>query len=122
MLTIHTDRVGDIAIIECSGRLVQSNSAFALRDAVMIHDDARVILLDLSSVTSVEGGGLGMLMFLERWAYDHDISFKLFNPTRSVKERLDLANSIPDFEVATADEVRALLSRNFGLTSVTSTM
>jgi anti-anti-sigma regulatory factor len=109
MLGIHTEKSEDVAVIECDGRIVKSDSAFALRDAVMSQDDVRVILLDLSGVSSVEGGGLGMLMFLQRWAYDHDIRFKLFNPTRTVWERLQLANSIPEFEIASPDEMRALL-------------
>jgi|SRR5580692_1510808 len=109
MLDIHSEKVDGVAVVECNGRIVQSDSAFALRDAVMLQDDARIILLDLSGVSSVEGGGLGMLMFLQRWAYDHDIRFKLFNPTKSVRERLRLANSIPDFEIASSGEVQALL-------------
>jgi anti-anti-sigma regulatory factor len=109
MLSLHSDRVEDVAVVECNGRIVRSDSAFALRDMVMSQKDARIIVLDLSGVSAVEGGGLGMLMFLERWAYDHDIRFKLFNPKRSVRERLELANSIPEFEIATPDEIQALL-------------
>jgi anti-anti-sigma regulatory factor len=109
MLSLHSEKIDDVAVVECNGRIVQSDSAFALRKAVMSQDDARVILLDLSGVSAVEGGGLGMLMFLERWAYDHDIRFKLFNPTKAVRERLELANPLPDFEIVTPDEMRALL-------------
>jgi|SRR5580698_5870777 anti-anti-sigma factor len=110
MLDIHTEKIEDVAVIECSGRIVQSDSAFALRDAVMSQVDARVILLDLSGVSAIEGGGLGMLMFLERWAYDHDIRFKLFNPTRSVRDRLQVANCLPEFDIATTDEISATLA------------
>jgi anti-anti-sigma regulatory factor len=110
MLSIHSERIDDVAVIECTGRIVQSKSAFALRDAVTLQDDARVILLDLSGVSAIEGGGLGMLLFLQRWAYDHDIQFKLFNPNRSVWERLQMANSLPDFEIASPHEIQAVLS------------
>jgi len=109
MLHIYTEKFADLAVIECTGRIVQSDSAFLLRDAVMSQNNAHVILLDLSGVSSIEGGGLGMLMFLQRWAYDHDIRFKLFNPTGTVRERLQLANSIPEFEIASPDEMRAVL-------------
>jgi anti-anti-sigma factor len=109
MLNLHTERIENVSVIECDGRIVQSDSAFALRNLVMSQADARIILLDLSGVSSIEGGGLGMLMFLVRWAYDHDIRLKLFNPTRSVREKLQLANSLPDFEIATPEEVRAIL-------------
>ena len=109
MLSLHSEKIDDVAVVECNGRIVQSDSAFALRDAVMRQRDAHTILLDLSGVSAVEGGGLGMLMFLDRWAFDHDIRFKLFNPTKAVRERLEVANPLPEFEIVTSDEMRALL-------------
>jgi hypothetical protein len=35
MLHIYTEKFADLAVIECTGRIVQSDSAFRLRDAVM---------------------------------------------------------------------------------------
>jgi anti-anti-sigma regulatory factor len=89
---------------------VRSDAAFALRDAVQSQNGVHVILLDLSGVSALEGGGLGMLLALQHWAYDHDIRLKLFNPTKSVYERLTVANSLPALEVVTSDEVRAIIS------------
>jgi len=109
MLSLHTQSVEDVSVVECTGRIVQSDSAFALRDAVMAQEDARIILLDLSGVSAIEGGGLGMLIFLRRWAYDHDIRFKLFNPTKPVSDRLEMANSLQGFEIVTPDEMLAIL-------------
>jgi len=110
MLSIHIDNIGDLAVIECEGRIVQSEAAFKLRQAVISQLDARIIALELTEVSAIEGGGFGMLLFLQRWAYDHDIRLKLFNPTRTVRERLERANSMPDFEIATLDEMMALLT------------
>jgi len=53
------------------------------------------------------GGGLGMLVLLQRWAQDHDIRFKLFNPSTPVRDKL---NHI-DFEIATLEQMMTLLSR-----------
>ena len=68
-------------------------------------------MLDLSEVRAIEGGGLGMLVFLQRWAYDHDVRLKLFNPTKWVQDRLEHASSMPEFDIATLDEMMALLAR-----------
>src|SRR5437867_10397316 len=87
MFSIHTDKIGDMAVVECEGRIVRSDAAFKLRDAVTSQTDANVVVLDLSEVYAVEGGGLGMLVFLQRWAQDHDVQLKLFNPSRSVREK-----------------------------------
>jgi anti-anti-sigma regulatory factor len=55
MFSIHVDTVGDAAVIECEGRIVRSAAAFELRDAVIAQQDVRVIVLDLSRVSSIEG-------------------------------------------------------------------
>ena len=61
MLSIHIENVGEMAIIECEGRIVRSEAALELRKAVNLQSDARTIVLDLSEVSAIEGGGLGML-------------------------------------------------------------
>jgi len=110
MLDLGIDRIGELGIVECIGRIVRSETAFALRRAVTSLADSRIIVLDLSEVSAVEGGGLGMLIFLERWAHDHQIQFKLFNPRKSVRDRLELVRSIRAFDVASLQEMMALLA------------
>jgi anti-anti-sigma regulatory factor len=109
MLGVHIEKIGDLTLIECEGRLVRSEAAFELREAITSQRDARIIVLDLSEVRTIEGGGLGMLTFLQRWTYDHDIQLKLFNPSKSVREALERANSLPEFYIATLGEVLAHL-------------
>jgi anti-anti-sigma regulatory factor len=87
MPSIH-DKVGEMATIECAGRFVRSGAAFKLRDAVRSQTDARVVVLDLTEMHALGGGGLGVLVLLERWAQDHDIRFKLFNPSGPVRDKL----------------------------------
>jgi hypothetical protein len=55
---------------------------------------------------AIGGGGLGMLMLLQRWAQDHDIRFKLFNPSRPVQDKLKHV----DFEIASLRQMMSLLS------------
>ena len=110
MLSVHIDNIGEMAVIECDGRIVRSEAAFKLRAAVNSQSDARIIVLDLSEVPAIEGGGLGMLVFLQRWAHDHDIRLKLFNPRQPVRDRLEHTNSMREFDIATLDEMMALLA------------
>jgi anti-anti-sigma regulatory factor len=112
MLIVHIENIGDMALIECEGRIVRSEAAFKLRQAVNLQSDARIIVLDLSEVSAIEGGGLGMLVFLQRWAQDHDIRLKLFNPRQSVRDRLEQASSMREFDIVTLDEMMALLARS----------
>jgi len=60
--------MGELAVVECEGRIVQSEAAFKLRQTVTSQTDARIGALELSEVHAIEGGGLGMLVFLRRWA------------------------------------------------------
>src|SRR6202007_267175 len=61
MFSIHIESVGDMAVVQCEGRLVQSEAAFRLRDAILSQRNSRVVVGDLSEVRAIEGGGVGML-------------------------------------------------------------
>jgi len=110
MLSIASENVGDMAILKCDGRLVQSDAAFKLRQAVIAEADARVIVLDLTEVHAIEGGGLGMLWALQRWADDQGIELKLFNPIGSVKNRLEHYNAMMHFHIASVGEMIVMLA------------
>ena len=91
MLSVQIESICDLAVVECEGRIVQSEATFRLREAVTSQRDARIIVLE---VRAIEGSGLSMLGFLQRWDYDHDIRLKLFNPSKSVQKRLEHASSV----------------------------
>jgi anti-anti-sigma regulatory factor len=110
MLDLGIDRIGELGIVECRGRIVRSEAALKLRRAVTSLEDLRIIVLDLSEVNAIEGGGLGMLQFLLRWTRDHGIQFTLFNPRKSVRDRLELVRSTPPFHIASLEEMMALLT------------
>jgi anti-anti-sigma factor len=110
MLNVTVENIGEMAVVECEGRIVQSEAAFKLREAVTSQTDARIVVLELSEVDAIEGGGLGMLVFLQRWARDHNIRFLLFNPSKSVRNGLKRARSISEFYIPTMDEMMALLA------------
>ena len=113
MFDIHLENVGDVAVVQCEGRIVQSDAAFRLRDVIRSQRNCRVVVVDLSEVEEIEGGGLGMLAYLQRWAHAHNIKLKLFNPSTMVHDRLERA-WMPQLEVASADEMIALLDRAEG--------
>jgi anti-anti-sigma regulatory factor len=110
MLAIHVENLGDLAVVECKGRIVRSESVFKLRDVVQAQADARIIAVDLSEVEAMGGGGLGMLTLLDRWARQHDIQFKLFSPSRSVMEGLVGNRSILNFEIVTFHGMMSILA------------
>jgi anti-anti-sigma regulatory factor len=110
MLAIRVENLSGLAIIECKGRIVRSESVFKLRDVVRAQTAASVIALDLSAVEAIGGGGLGMLAFLDRWARDRDIQLKLFSPSRSVVDGLVHSRLMPNLEIATFHEMMDILA------------
>jgi anti-anti-sigma regulatory factor len=73
MLNVTVESIGELAVVECEGRIVQREAAVKLRKAVTSQTDARIVVLELSEVHAIEGGGLGTLVFLRRWALEHNI-------------------------------------------------
>ncbi len=112
MLAIHVENLSDLTVVECKGRIIRSEEVFKLRDVVLAQAAARIIALDLSEVAAIGGGGLGTITFLDRWARDHNIQFKLFSPSRPVVEGLVRNRSILDFEIATFHEMMGILSHS----------
>ena len=108
-MTLHTEMIGDMTVIECEGTIVRTAAAFSLHKAVTSQPSSRTVVLDLTEVSTIEGSGLGMLCFLQSWAKEHDIQLKVFNPTYSVKNRLESTNSVAKFDIATLPEMMALL-------------
>jgi anti-anti-sigma regulatory factor len=109
MFAVHNEKIGDVAIVLCEGRMVGSDAAFKLRDEVRRQREARVVLLDLSELQSLGGDALGMLVFLQAWARSVGIEFKLFDPPPGVRQSLQRLRSAAEFEMASIDEVLDLL-------------
>jgi anti-anti-sigma regulatory factor len=99
--------VVDVAVIRYSSSVVGNSGAYQLRDAVASQQAARAIVLEMTGVDEVEGGGLGMLVFPRCWTRDHGIPCMWFNPSRNVREKLETAGSIGEVEIASVPEVMA---------------
>jgi anti-anti-sigma regulatory factor len=110
MLNVTVAKIGELAVVGCEGRIVQRESAYKVREAVTSQTDAQIIVLELSEVRAIGGGGLGMLAFLQRWAREHNIRFLLFHPSKAIESRLKHARSIGEFYIASLEEMRAVLA------------
>jgi len=88
MLTVHTDIIGDTAVIDCEGRLAGWDAGITLHNAVRSQEDSRTIVLDLSELYQIDDNGLRTLSALQAWAMNNDIQLKLFNPKSAVRNRL----------------------------------
>ena len=89
MLDVHTDRIGDITVVACSGDFDASQDASRLCDTVCEEGDSRLLVLDFSEVESITEQGLTVLSSLDSWANKYKVDMKLFNPPLSVNNEVE---------------------------------
>lgn len=105
---ISAEQTGDVAVLQCAGRVVSPASLAALKEAVMSLSQLRVIVLDLSSVEMLDARGLGMLVFLHNWACATSIQVKLVNPSKLVRQILEVTGLTSALHVSSVDDVIAM--------------
>jgi anti-anti-sigma factor len=115
-LHIKREQTGDVAVLQCAGRIVRGEAIHFLKDAVTGLSRPRVVVLDLSEVEMLDGGGLGMLVFLHRWTRDNGIQLKLVNPSNFVREMLDRTRLTSVFNISSMDDVVEILCTPINVT------
>ena len=84
----------DVSVIECEGRLIKRDAVLRLHEAVPAQEDAQVVVLRLSAVHAIEGKSLLMLISLRRWARAHNIRFMLYDPSKCVREGVNVSGQL----------------------------
>ena len=102
---ISSEQIGDVAVLQCAGRFVGPESLSVLKQAVTSLSRLRVIVLDLSSVEALDARGLGMLVFLHNWACATGIQVKLVNPSKLVREMLEVTALTSVLHVSSVDDI-----------------
>jgi len=88
-LRVDVQQSEDVTVLRLAGRIVRGSAVCVLKDAVISQKNMRIVILDLSEVENLDGGGLGMLVFLRRWTQENGIQLKLVNPSHLVREMLE---------------------------------
>jgi anti-anti-sigma factor len=110
-VNLHVDHIGDLAVVECQGRIFPNDAAFDLRDTILSQAEASAIILDLSQVYALGDNILGMLVRLHRWAVEHNVDLRLFNPTAFVCQTFEETGFFREFHIDdTLDQIFALLA------------
>ena len=104
-LYIEKEQSGDVAVLQCTGRMVRTEALCLLRGAVTSLPGMRVIVLDLSEVAILGAGGIGVLVFLHNWACANGIQLKLVNPCRRVREMLALTGLTSVLHISSVNDI-----------------
>jgi len=108
MLKVKSERAGDVVIVKCAGRIVRGQED-VLRNAVLQEKLARVVVLDLTDVDSIDAGGLNLLVYLHRWTESNRGHLKLVNPCPFVYEMLTRTHLNCVFEISSFDDALTVL-------------
>jgi len=109
MSTVMLHDFGELAVVRCAGRIVRGEEARALEEAVLRLGDKLLIVLDLSQAVAIDAGGVGVLVSSHQWARQNSIELKLMNPSKPVRQVLELAQLDSLFPICTCEEMAALL-------------
>jgi anti-anti-sigma factor len=108
MLTVRVERAEDVAVVKCAGRIVRGQE-WPLKTAVLGEERARMVVLDLSDVETLDAGGLTLLVSLHRWTESRRAHLKLVNPRPFVYEMLTRTHLDCVFDISSLNHALAVL-------------
>ena len=110
MLKVHAKNLGTVAVLCLQGRIVKGETEM-LRKTLHSLSEVSAVILDLARVTTVDAGGLGVMLELREQAESKGIRFELMNVTKLVSKVLEVTRLDSVFEVTSRVEFSAAVSR-----------
>src|SRR5439155_23636324 len=98
MLKVHAKNFGSVVILCLQGRIVSGETA-ALHNVVESQSGVNAVVLDLARVSTVDAGGLGVMLELREQTQSRGIDFKLMNVTKLISGVLEITRLNSVFEV-----------------------
>ncbi len=108
-LQYHVECLQDVAIVNCSGRMVRGSALDELRRRIEQLERVRVLVLDVSEVEQLDAGGLGTLLLMRRWAMQKNAKLKLVNPPLFFRRILDATHLASVFEISSLRDAISIL-------------
>jgi anti-sigma B factor antagonist len=103
-LALTTRTMGDVAVVQCGGKLIFQSEASALCEAVTkLVGKYRSIILDLNEVASIDGGGIGILVDCIRNARSAGTQLMLCRVPEKVRLLLDITRVSSLVDIATSE-------------------
>jgi anti-anti-sigma factor len=110
MLEVHTKKLQTVAILCVRGPIV-TGELETLRKAVYSLADVSTIILDLGGVSTVDAGGLGVMLELRAYAQANAIRFELMNVNKWVARVLEIVRLDTVFKITSTVEFFPSISR-----------
>jgi anti-anti-sigma factor len=108
-LKFQVECLQDVAVVNCSGRMVRGAALDQFRRRIGQLGRIRVLVLDLSDVDQLDAGGLGTLLLVRRWAIQKSAKLKLVNPPVFFRRMLEATHLSSVFEISSLKEAICIL-------------
>ena len=103
MLQVQTKNLETVAVLCLQGQIVTGETEI-LRNAVQSLTDVNAVKLDLTRVTTIDAGGLGVMLALREQLEAKGIHFELMNVSRLVRKVFELARLDSVFQITSGVE------------------
>jgi anti-sigma B factor antagonist len=111
MMKIETRTIGDVRILDCSGKITLGEGTMTVRNTVrdILKNNGKKIILNLAEVNYIDSSGIGELVSTYSTVTSNGGQFKLLNLTKKIQELLAITKLLTVFQVFD-DEQAALAS------------
>jgi len=108
---LTTRQVGDVTVIDATGRITLGEGSSIFRDTIrdLAASGSKKILLNLGEVSYIDSSGIGELVSAFTTVTNHSGTLKLLNLTKRVQDLLQITKLYTVFEVHD-DEAKAVRS------------
>src|SRR5262249_45136628 len=105
-MKIDTRTVGDVTILDCSGKITLGEGTMAVRNSVReaLKNGQKKILLNLGDVNYIDSSGIGKLVSSFTTVSNQGGSLKLLNLTKKIQELLAITKLLTVFQVFDSEQ------------------
>ena len=110
MLKVQAEKIGSVSVLSLQGQIVNGETEI-LRNAVHSLAATSEVILDLSRVTTVDAGGLGVMLALREQVESKGIHFELMNIPRQIGRVLAITRLDSVFQITSGTGLFPAVSR-----------
>ena len=103
MLKVQAKNLGTVAVLGLQGQIVNGETEI-LRNAVQCLSEVSTVKLDLARVTTIDAGGLGVMLALREQVEAKGIRFELMNVNKRIRTVLELTRLDTVFRIISTVE------------------
>jgi anti-sigma B factor antagonist len=111
-MDIHTRTVGDIRILDISGKIILGQGTMVVRSTIkdLLHNGVKKIVINLAEVNYIDSSGVGELVSSFTTVTKEGGQLRLLNLTAKAREVLSMTKLLTVFEIYDNEQAAVGLS------------